>query len=168
MKADFKHIVRIANVDLQGEKTLVVALTKIKGVGMNLAHAICAAAKVDKHLRTGNMNEEQIKSLNQITSSFATLPKWLFNRRKDFETGADMHLLTGNLTFYVDNDLKRMKKIKSYKGLRHQKGLTVRGQRTKSNFRRNKGKVVGVVKKKIAPEAGDKGDKKGGDKKGKK
>ena len=57
-----------------------------------------------------------------------------------------MHLLTGNLTFYKENDIKRMKKIKSLKGMRHQKGLPVRGQRTKSHFRKNKGKVVGVAK----------------------
>ena len=70
------------------------------------------------------------------------------NRRRDYDTGEDKHLLIGTLQFSKDNDIKRLKKIKALRGMRHQKGLPVRGQRTKSNFRRNKGKVIGVKKKK--------------------
>ena len=166
---EFKHIIRVANVDLPGEKPLQLALTKIKGVGLNFAHSICAVAGVDKTLQAGSLSDEQIQKLNHVTENIAKsgIPAWMYNRNKDFEEGDNRHLLTGNLIFTLDNDLKRLKKIKSYRGLRHMKGLTVRGQRTKSNFRRNKGKVVGVTKKAIAPEAGDKGDK-GKDKGGKK
>jgi len=73
----------------------------------------------------------------------------MLNRRKDYETGEDKHLLSSDLAFTKDNDIKMLKKIKSYKGMRHAFGLPVRGQRTRSNFRRNKGKVTGVQKKKI-------------------
>ena len=148
----FKHIVRVANVDLPGEKVLSVALTKIKGVGLNFAHAICTAAGVDKSSKTGYLTAEQVVSLNKATATFDTIPSWLFNRRKDYETGKDRHVLTGDLAFSKDNDLKRLKKIKTYRGVRHLKNLTVRGQRTRSNFRKNKGKVVGVKKK--APQPG--------------
>ena len=59
-----------------------------------------------------------------------------------------MHLINTDLDLSKDGDIKRMKKVKSYKGLRHTWGLPVRGQRTRSNFRKNKGKVsLGVVKK---------------------
>ena len=156
--AEYKHIIRIANVDLPGDKTLALALTKIKGIGMNFAHALCTAANIDKHLKAGSLSDEQVKKLNQVAEHINSsgIPVWMYNRKKDFDEGKDKHLLTGNLIFTLDNDLKRLKKIKSYRGLRHMRGLTVRGQRTKSNFRRNKGKVVGVTKKAIAPEAGDK------------
>jgi len=71
----------------------------------------------------------------------------MLNRRKDYEDGTDKHIILGDLKFTKDNDIKRMKKIKSNKGYRHAWGLPVRGQRTKSNFRKNKGKVTGVKKK---------------------
>jgi small subunit ribosomal protein S13 len=144
---NYKHIVRIANVDIPGEKKLGIALTKIKGVGKNFAHAICMASGVDKTSKTGNLSNDDISKLNKTTETLENIPNWLFNRKRDFETGDDKHILTGTLTFTKENDLKKLKKMKSYKGLRHQRGLTVRGQRTRSNFRRNKGKVVGVKKK---------------------
>ena len=72
------------------------------------------------------------------------IPMWMFNRRKDRETGEDVHLLTNELVFSRENDIKRMRRIKNYTGARHSLGLPVRGQRTKSNFRPNKGKVTGV------------------------
>ena len=152
-KPNFKHIVRVANVDVQGSRPIRIALTEIKGIGINLADIVCITAGIDKVEKAGNLNEEQVKKLNQVVETLAShgLPTWLFNRRKDYDTGADIHLLTGNVSFYRENDIKRLKKIKSLKGIRHGKGLPVRGQRTKSHFRTNKGKVVGVAKKKVAP-----------------
>ena len=75
------------------------------------------------------------------------IPAWLFNRRKDAETGKDKHLLAADLTFQKDNDIKLLQKMKSYRGSRHQAKRPARGQRTRSNFRKNKGKVTGVKKK---------------------
>lgn len=171
--ADFKHIVRIANVDLPGEKQIRFALTKIKGIGINLADAICNLAQINRQVQTGLLKEAEIVKLNQIAVNplASGIPVWMLNRRKDYDTGEDKHLLTGNLNFVQDNDLKRLKKIKSLRGIRHIKGLPVRGQRTRSNFRKGKGKVVGVSKKKAtAPAAAGKGEKgeKGGKEKGKK
>lgn len=160
---NFKHIVRVANVDIPGEKNVLLALTKIKGVGINMASAICTVASVDKHIKAGYLSAEQVISLNKVAVDFKGIPSWMYNRRKDYETGEDKHIVTGTLAFIHDNDLKTLKRIKTYRGVRHIKGLTVRGQRTKSNFRKNKGKVVGVKKKAIAPgsaEASAKGGKK--------
>ena len=70
------------------------------------------------------------------------------------EDGKDFHLLTGNLSFAEENDVKRLKKIRSYRGIRHGQGLPVRGQKTKANFRKNKGKVSLGVAKKSSSKAG--------------
>lgn len=146
---NFKHIVRVANVDLPGEKSIAIALTKIKGVGKNLACVICFLAKVERSAITGNLSPEQVAKLTLIANDPLKngVPVWMGNRRKDYETGEDKHLLSGTLNFTQENDLKRLKKIKTLRGMRHQKRLPVRGQRTRSNFRKGKGKVVGVKKK---------------------
>ncbi len=149
-KPTFRHIVRVASVDINGGKPLRVALTKIKGIGITLADVFCTLASVERSSRAGNLTDVQVQRLNKVIENplAAGLPAWMVNRRKDYETGEDKHLLTGTLAFVHDNDLKRLKKIKTLRGMRHQKGLPVRGQRTRSNFRRSKGKVVGVKKKK--------------------
>lgn len=150
--ANYKHIVRVANVDLPGHQAIRIALTKIKGVGQQFADAVCFLAKVDKRCKTGNLTDQEVQGLTKAVENPLALgmPTWMVNRRKDFETNQDKHLITGTLVFTKENDLKRLKKIKTLRGIRHQKGLPVRGQRTKSNFRTHKGKVVGV-KKKAAP-----------------
>ena len=162
-KPNFKHIVRVANVDIPVDRPTRVALTKIKGIGMNFANVLCTITGVDKEEKAGNLSEEEVKKLNTVVENPAAhgIPSWFFNRRKDYDTGEDMHLITGTISFVKDNDLKRLKKIKTLRGMRHQKGLPVRGQRTKSHFRKNKGKVVGVAKKKAAPATEGKKDDKG-------
>jgi|SRR3989344_3673009 len=152
---NFQHIVRVANVDIPGNRSVHWGLTHIKGIGINFAEAICAAAGVNRTLKIGNLKQPQIDALTAAITNPAKvgIPAWLFNRRRDVETGENIHIVTGNLNFVHDNDLKLLKKIKCYRGIRHIKGLPVRGQRTRSNFRRAKGKVVGVVKKKATPGA---------------
>jgi small subunit ribosomal protein S13 len=146
---NFKHIVRIANVDVPGDKQIKVALTKIKGIGAILADVICKLAKVDRTKKAGYLTPDEVSSLSKVTNTPVEngVPEWMGNRRKDYDSGEDKHLITGTLNFTKENDLKRLKKIKCLRGARHQKGLPVRGQRTRSNFRKSKGKVVGVKKK---------------------
>jgi len=148
--ADFKHIVRVVNTDLDGNKPIAHALTKIKGVGVMLANSVCLIGDVDRTKKTGTLNDSEIKKLNDIIREPKkfNIPEFMFNRRKDFETGEDKHILTSDINFIQGHDVRRLKKTKSYRGLRLQAGLPVRGQRTKSNFRRNKGKVQGVKRKK--------------------
>lgn len=147
---EFKHLVRIANTDLEGSKPIAYALRKIKGIGFQFANMICSFSGIEKNKKTGDLTEEDIKKLNGIIADPAKYgaPVWMLNRRKDYEDNSNKHLITSDLDFTKDNDLKRLKKIRSYRGVRHMFGLPVRGQRTKSNFRRNKGKVTGVKKSK--------------------
>ena len=148
-KQELKYFVRIANTDLDGNKQIGNALTKIKGISFMISHAILNVANIQKTKKAGYLSDDQASRIDEILkdpSKFG-IPPWMFNRKKDPEDNLDKHLTGTNLTFIQDNDIKMMKKIKSYKGIRHSLGLPVRGQRTRSNFRRNKGKVMGVKKK---------------------
>jgi small subunit ribosomal protein S13 len=142
----FKHLVRVANTDLDGLKTIPFALAKIKGVGIPFGFAACRMAKVDVTKKAGALSDAEVKKLEEVVKDpvKAGLPRWLLNRQFDFETGTHKHLLSGDLQFAIESDIRTMKKIKSYKGVRHIQGAPVRGQRTRSNFRKNKGKVMGV------------------------
>jgi|TARA_Y100000310_G_scaffold230592_1_gene233049 small subunit ribosomal protein S13 len=148
-KQEVKHFVRIANTDLDGFKPIGHALNKIKGVSFMFSNLICKIAKVDLKKKSGLLTDEEVKKLEDVVTNPVKngAPKWMLNRRFDPEDGEDKHLLTVNLKYIQDNDIKMMKKMKSYKGRRHASGLPVRGQRTKSNFRRSKGKVMGVKRK---------------------
>lgn len=155
-KQELKYFIRIANNDLDGKKSIIQSLTGIKGVGFSFANAVCGISGIDKKKKTGYLSDEEAKKIEEIINNPARhgIPAWLFNRRKDPEDSQDKHLLTSTLAFVRDNDVKLMKKIKSYKGMRHAYGLPVRGQKTRSNFRRNKGKVLGVKVRAGAKEGG--------------
>lgn len=154
-KPTVKYFVRIAQVDIPGEKAIGISLQRIKGIGFSFAHAVCIMANIPQHKKAGTLTDEEVARLSSVLEQPQKydIPSWLWNRRRDYETGEDRHLLTGSIGFVQDNDLKRLKKIRSYRGLRHMKGLPVRGQRTRSNFRRGKGKVVAVRKKEEAKKA---------------
>ncbi|MCB9358656.1 30S ribosomal protein S13 [Candidatus Woesearchaeota archaeon] len=150
-KGKGRYIVRIHNTDLNGEKAVGQALTKIKGVGKMFARAVCISAKVDTEKKAGLLEDKEIESLNEVVKNPLKfgIPTWMLNRRNDPFEGTDQHLLTSDLDFVKGNDIKHLQKIKAYKGMRHAARLPVRGQRTKSNFRRNKGKAASVNKAKI-------------------
>ena len=149
-KKDYRHIVRVANTDLEGAKPVHHALNKIKGVSFMFANAVCKFAGIDSKKQTGTLSEAEIVKLNRILENplESGFPEWMLNRRKDPETGLDKHVLGSDMKWQVENDLKQMKKIRSYKGIRHMSGLPVRGQKTKNNFRKKKGKTaLGVQRK---------------------
>lgn len=153
--ADFRHIVRIVNTDLKGEKKVLMALQKIRGINYMFSNFICYSAKIDPRKMTGKLSADEVAKLEEVIRNPAKYdcPSWMMNRRKDYESGQDMHIITTDWDITIDNDLKRMKKIRSYRGVRHMIGQPVRGQRTKSNFRKNKGKVsLGVRKSAPAPK----------------
>ncbi|MBW2997205.1 30S ribosomal protein S13 [Candidatus Woesearchaeota archaeon] len=169
---DFRHIVRIANTDLDGSKPLYHALNKIKGVSFMFANALCIFSDIDRNKKAGHLTSDEVSKLDSMLKDPLKFgfPVWMLNRRKDVETGADKHLLGADLRWQIENDVKLMKKIRSYKGVRHMSGLPVRGQKTKGNFRKKKGKgkSLGVQRKKPAggkggaAKAGAKGGSKGG------
>lgn len=148
-KQELKYFVRIANTDLDGNKSIYLSLTKIKGINFMFANAVCNIAGIQKTIKTGHLTDDQATKIDEIIKDPIKfgIPSWIFNRKRDPEDGIDKHLIGTNLAFIQDNDIKMMKKMKSYKGIRHSLGLPVRGQRTKSNFRKNKGKVLGVKRK---------------------
>lgn len=144
-KEETEKIVRIMQTDIPGEKQLYVGFTKIKGISWSFSSALCNKLGLDKKRKISSLNGEEIKKIEEFIKN-PELPGFLLNRRKDLDTGRDLHLSTTDLELRKDFDIKRLKKIRSYRGLRHALGQPTRGQRTKSHFRK-KGKSVGVIHK---------------------
>lgn len=142
-------LIRIFDQDIPGSKSVFVGLTKIKGISWALANAICLHLKLDKRMKVGDLGKEKIAVIEKELSTLEGIPRFLKNRRSDLETGTDKHLLTTDLDIAKEFDIKRLKKIKSYRGVRHTYGLPTRGQRTRSHFRKKKGST-GIRKKKVA------------------
>jgi len=145
-----QNLIRVANSDLNGNKSIFVGLTKVKGVNFMMSHAICKVLSISRSKKASELDDALIKRIEEVIENPLkfNIPVWMINRRKDPETGEDRHISLTDVMLTREEDIKLLKKIKSYKGLRHQWGLPVRGQRTKSNFRRNKGKAMGVKRKK--------------------
>ncbi len=141
-----RGLVRIASVDLYGEKKIPNALLKIKGVGHSLANAIPQAVGLDSKLMIGSLNDEQVSKLEAAIKnpSHFGIPSHMLNRRKDPQLGADRHIVSADLVLTNKSDIDLLRKIRSYKGIRHELGQPVRGQRTRSSFRT--GIRMGVAK----------------------
>jgi small subunit ribosomal protein S13 len=163
--AEFNYIVRVIGKDLDGTKSIALAMQGIKGIGQRTGGLIAKdfrkENKIPSNKRLGELTNEEIKKLEEVISNPDKhgTPSWAMNRQKDFETGKNKHLTMNDLAFTLRNDLTRLAEIKSYKGLRHMWGLTVRGQKTKSKHR-GKGGVVGVTKKDAGKPAAPAADKK--------
>jgi small subunit ribosomal protein S13 len=144
-----KSIVRVANTDLDGNKSLYIALTGIKGISYTMSKAICAVAGFDPSIKLNTLDEQNIEKLENVIYNIHKfgLPSWVLNRRKDLETGEDLHLIGSDIDVYTKFDIQRMINLKTWKGFRHMHGLPVRGQRTRSSFR--KGRTVGVIRKSV-------------------
>ncbi len=143
----FKYIVRIAGTDINGKLKLVYGLSEIKGIGYTTALAITRILGLDPFMRTGFLTESEIKKLEEVVRDLTQLglPNWMYNRRKDYETGIDKHLIGSDLIFHARRDIEREIRIGSWRGVRHKIGLKVRGQRTRTTGRL--GMTVGVRKK---------------------
>ncbi|MFA6268678.1 MAG: 30S ribosomal protein S13 [archaeon] len=149
---EFNYIVRVIGKDLDGTKSIQSAIQGIKGIGQRMGGLIANEFRKEnkdaKKRLLGELTNEEVKKLEEVIllPHKHNLPQWTLNRQKDFENGLDKHLTMNDLAFALRNDLTRMAEIKSYKGLRHMWGLTVRGQKTKSKHR-GKGGTVSVTKK---------------------
>lgn len=141
-----ERIVRILSKDIEGRMKIYPGLTKIKGVSWGLSNATYKLLKIDKNRKIGSLTDAEIKKISEFLKN-PKVPAYLINRRADFETGENKHLTGADLELRTDFDIKRLKKIKSYRGYRHMAGLPTRGQRTRSNFRKNKAKGAGIKKK---------------------
>ncbi len=155
MSSEFKHIVRLLGKDLDGTQNVVFALNGIRGINKRLANALVKKANIPLDKRLGLLSDIEVRRLEETLAGIEelNLPSWLLNRRKDLETGKDMHLTTADLDLRVKQDIERLMSMKSWRGYRHSYGLKTRGQRTRSTGR--KGKTVGVKKKeRVTPSGG--------------
>ncbi|MBI1978554.1 MAG: 30S ribosomal protein S13 [Candidatus Aenigmarchaeota archaeon] len=143
-----QFIIRVAGTDLDGGKPVVRALRKIRGIGVAASMAICLASKLAPNRKLGDLTESEIGTLESAIKNPINfgIPPFLVNRRKDRETGLDMHLTSSDLDIAKKFDIQRYINLKTYKGWRHMLGQPVRGQRTRSTFRVT-GRTVGVLKK---------------------
>ncbi len=140
-------LVRVLGRDIRGDIKIKSALTKINGISWAVSNAVCKILKLDKEMMIQDFSKEELAKIEDFMKT-PKLPVFLKNRRNDLDSGEDMHMSGVDLKLRKEFDLKRMKKIKSYKGIRHTVGLPVRGQRTKANFRRNRKPSVAAAKKK--------------------
>jgi len=165
VKEDFKYMIRIADTDLDGYQSVEIALTKIKGIGRRTAIILTDRTGIPRNEKIGNLSDDQINTIAQALTDMATyVPQWMVNRQGDYDTGENLHVISTDLVTYLRDDINRMKKIRSYRGVRHERGKKVRGQRTRSNGR--KGLTLGVIRAKVQPA--EAGDNKGGKDKEKK
>jgi len=150
---EFRHLVRIAGKDLEGNKKLMAALSDIRGVGDNFAAAVVKKVGIDPTARVGTLSEQQVHAVERALQDAPTsgLPQWYYNRRNDREAGETKQLLGSDLDFAVKNDIDAEKNVQSWRGIRHSLGLKVRGQRTRTTGR--KGATVGVRKAALAEAA---------------
>lgn len=120
---------RIAGVDIPEKKPVWIALTRIYGIGRSNVQVILRSAKVEPHKQTGELSSEEIAKLTSILAKYKT---------------------EGDLRKEVFDNIKRLKRIGAYRGIRHAKNLPVRGQRTRSNARTKRGKriTIGAMRKK--------------------
>ncbi|MBU2576913.1 MAG: 30S ribosomal protein S13 [Nanoarchaeota archaeon] len=144
---DNVSLIRVLGKDIRGDKQLFAGLTQIKGISWAFANATCKILKLDKTKKIQDVSPEELAKIEAFVKN-PQIPGFLKNRQKDLADGKDKHLSGADLKLQGEFDIKRLKKIKSYKGIRHSANLPVRGQRTKSNFRRNRKPSVAAGKKK--------------------
>ncbi len=156
---NFRYIVRLVNTDIDGNKSVVIGLAGVKGVGIRTAEVIARAAGVPRKTKIGELPETKTDELEKLITEYAEkVPHWMINRQSDWSTGADMHLVGVDVELNRRDDINLMKMIRCYKGIRHEQGQKVRGQRTRSNGRT--GMTMGVIRKKLEPGAAPEGEKK--------
>ncbi|MGC8975347.1 MAG: 30S ribosomal protein S13 [Thermoprotei archaeon] len=151
-ESKFRHIVRIAGVDVEGDLLIPYGLAKIKGLGYHTGLAIARIVGLDPQSRIGYLSDAEVQKIEDVVSNPLKygIPVWYLNRRKDYTSGEDRHLISADLIFEARSDIEREIKTRSWRGIRHQLGLKVRGQRTHTTGRI--GPVVGVTKSKATQE----------------
>ena len=123
---------RVAGVDIPNDKPTVISLRYIYGVGPRTARNICSKADIEPNLRAKELTEEQLSKIASILDS--------------------EYVIEGQLRRQVQQNIARLRDIACYRGVRHRRGLPVRGQRTKTNARTRKGPAKTVAGKKSVKE----------------
>ncbi|OGN59275.1 MAG: 30S ribosomal protein S13 [Chlamydiae bacterium RIFCSPHIGHO2_12_FULL_27_8] len=123
---------RIIGIDIPANKRLEISMTYLYGIGIHRSKEIIKKLNLNPNMKASELTEEDISKINALLQKEYTLE--------------------GDLRRQIQNNIKRLISIHSYRGLRHKLGLPVRGQRTRSNARTRKGKKKTVANKKIAPK----------------
>ena len=146
-QSSYRHIIRMFGTDLDGNRKLFHALCGIRGIGQRIAHVVIKKANIDPNIRLGFLKDPDVKKLEEIIKNPSNfdIPTWMLNRQSDIVKGTDDHVLAADLQLVWKSDVDRMKRTRSYRGIRHHLGLKVRGQRTRTTGRG--GAVVGVHRK---------------------
>lgn len=118
---------RVAGVDIPNDKRVVISLTYIYGIGKSLSQEILKKANIDENIRVKDLSEDQLSQIRTVIDSYK---------------------VEGDLRREVSLNIKRLMEIGSYRGIRHRRGLPVRGQKSKTNARTRKGPRRAVVGKK--------------------
>ncbi|MCS7140195.1 MAG: 30S ribosomal protein S13 [Candidatus Nezhaarchaeota archaeon] len=147
MSQEFKHIIRIAGLDIDGSLNIEEGLSKIRGIGHTLARVIVNILDLDRSMRVGYLSEAMVKKIEDVIANPLKygVPPWALNRQSDIKTGESRLLIGSDLVLTVREDVDRLKRIRCWRGVRHALGLKVRGQRTRTTGR--VGLTVGVKKK---------------------
>ena len=122
---------RIVGVDIPNDKPVKISITYIYGIGRHTANLICEGAKVDGTIRVKDLTDDQLAAIRNEIAKYK---------------------VEGDLRREVALNIKRLTEINCYRGLRHRRGLPVRGQRTKTNARTRKGPRKTIANKKMAPQ----------------
>ncbi|MCI4365202.1 MAG: 30S ribosomal protein S13 [Thermoplasmata archaeon] len=143
---NFRYIVRVVNTDLDGTRPTALALTGVSGVGLRLAEVACLLANVPSGERLGNLSEQTVEGIEATLAALPTkVPLWMVNHRREPMMGETLHYIGPELMTRRRDDINQMRMVRSYRGVRHERGQKVRGQRTRSNGRT--GMAAGVLKK---------------------
>ncbi|MDE1851337.1 MAG: 30S ribosomal protein S13 [Candidatus Micrarchaeota archaeon] len=143
--------------DINGSFRIPKALNQIKGIGKNLANALALSIArthgITQDMKIGALSEEQLAKIESVIRDpkAAAIPSFMFNRNKERDTGADMHLVGTDLIVKVRNDIENDIKTLTWRGSRHRYGQKARGQRTRSTGRT--GATIGVMKKTVEAAA---------------
>ena len=116
---------RIAGINIPTQKKLKIALTYVYGIGNKVSNDICLKANVDSNARVQDLSESEIKNISDVISS--------------------SFLVEGDLRREVSGNIKRLKDLGTYRGVRHRRNLPCRGQRTHTNARTKKGKAIAIA-----------------------
>lgn len=127
---------RIAGVDIPREKRVVIGLTYIYGIGKSTATELCQSTKVDENIRVRDLSDDQVAKLRN------KVEEWMADADREF------FFVEGDLRRQTQEKIKRKVEVNSYQGIRHRRGLPVRGQRTHTNARTRKGPRKTVAGKK--------------------
>ncbi len=151
-----QSIIRLAGRDINGMLPIRRALSQVKGLGGNISYAMAYAIEsklgIPPSTKLSELSEEQFAKVEDVIKDPLKygIPSFMLNRRKDFDTGKDIHTIGNDTVFNVRQDVNRDISLRAWRGLRHQWGQKVRGQHTRSTGRT--GATVGVSKKSSMPQ----------------